>query len=131
MPTMEMAKKIDSSAITISNRIKKLKEKGVIKGFKINVDFPKLGYHFYKADIFLKDPKKYSSIFKCIEANPNLNHILKSVGYVDLELLFYLKSVNQLHEIMEELSVKFPNAIKNYTYFKVIKTHKWNYMPDV
>ena len=33
--------------------------------------------------------------------------------------------------IIEDLTIKFPNAIKNYTYFSVIKTHKWNYMPEV
>ena len=28
------------------------------------------------------------------------------------------------HQIMEDIGSKFPNAIKNYTYFSVIKTHK-------
>lgn len=130
MPTIEIAKKLDSTAITINNRIKKLMELGVIKAFKVNVDFPKLGYKFYKTDINLKEPKKRSTILKYIEANPSLNHIMKSIGYVDIELMFYLRNANQLHEIMRELSIKFPDAIKNYTYFSTIKTHKWNYMPE-
>ena len=48
--------------------IKKLMELGVIKAFKVNVDFPKLGYKFYKTDINLKEPKKRSTILKYIEA---------------------------------------------------------------
>ena len=55
---------------------------------------------------------------------------MKSIGYVDIELMFYLRNANQLHEIMRDLSIKFPDAIKNYTYFSTIKTHKWNYMPE-
>ena len=83
-----------------------------------------------KADIALKDPKKRSKILEYVEGNPNLNHIIRSIGYVDLEFLFYLKDVNQLHEIMKDLSIKFPDAIKNYTYFSITKTHKWNYLPE-
>jgi Lrp/AsnC family transcriptional regulator for asnA, asnC and gidA len=130
MPTTEMAKKLNLTAITINNRIKKLMSAGVIKGFKVDVNFSKLGYQFFKADIILKEPKKHSTILKYIETNPNLNHTMKSLGYVDLELMFYLKSANHLHDIMTDLSLKFPDAIKNYTYSSTLKTYKWNYMPE-
>jgi len=130
MQTMEIAKKFNSTAVTINNRIKKLMKGNVIKGFKVNVDFSKLGYHFYKVDIALKEPEKHSKILKYIETNPYLNHTMKSIGYVDLEVMFYLNNANQLHEIMRDLSTKFPNSIKNYTYSLTIKTHKWNYMPE-
>ena len=131
IPTKYIANKLNTTTITINSRTNKLKQIGVIKGFKVDVDLTKLGYHFYKADVTLKDPRKYEKIFKKIEMNPYLNHILKSIGYVDLELLFYLKSINQLHDIMRDLSVKFPGAIKDYRYFRVIKTYKWNYMPEI
>ena len=130
IPVSEIAQKLDSTAVTINNRIKKLMKKGVIVGFKVNMDFPKLGYKFYKADINLKEPKKRNKIIKYVETNPYLNHIIKAIGYVDLELLFYLENANQLHEIMSDISVKFPDAIKNYSYFSIIKVHKWNYLPE-
>lgn len=130
MPTIEVATKLNSTAVTINKRIKRLMEIGVIKGFKVDVDFPKIGYQFFKADIILKEPEKHSSILKYIETNPNLNHTMKSLGYVDLELMFYLKNANQLHDIMNDLSVKFPDAIKNFTYNRTLKTYKWNYLPE-
>jgi DNA-binding Lrp family transcriptional regulator len=130
MPTIEIANNLNATTTTIKNRIKKLSNAGVIKGFKVDVDFPKLGYKFYKADIVLKNIKKYDKILQYIESNPYLNHTMKSIGYVDLEIMFYLNNSDQLHNIMSDLTNKFPEAIKSYTYNITIKTYKWNYMPE-
>ena len=46
------------------------------------------------------------------------------------EFGFFLKSVDQLHNIIEDLSIRVPNTIKNYKYFSGLKTHKWNYLPE-
>jgi Lrp/AsnC family transcriptional regulator for asnA, asnC and gidA len=127
--TTEIAKELKSSTKTISDRIKKLLKFGVIKEFKVNIDFNKLGYQKYKVDIDLKDPLMRNKILNYIKMNPNLYNIIKSIGYVDLELLFYLKNQNELHKIMEDLSNNFPKSIRNYTYFYTIDTYKYNYLP--
>ena len=43
---------------------------------------------------------------------------------------FYLKNVDQLHHIMENVSVKFPNTMRSYKYCSHVKTHKFKYIPD-
>jgi len=65
-------------------------------------------------------------IIDYIEENPNLIHRIASLGYADLELTFALNNANQLHDIIGDLSLKFPDAIKNYKYFSIIKTHKYS-----
>ncbi|UCF11917.1 MAG: AsnC family transcriptional regulator [Thermoplasmatales archaeon] len=130
MPTTEIADSLNSTAVTITNRIKKLKELGVIRAFRVNINFPKLGYQRYKVDIILKDYNKLPEIIDYIEKNPNLDEVIYSIGYVDLELLFILKNANQLYMIMEDLSIKFPNTIKNYISFSATTTHKWSWMPE-
>ena len=52
-------------------------------------------------------------------------HRIASLGYVDLELTFILNNAIQLHQILEDLSLKFPDAIQNYKYFSIINTHKY------
>ena len=116
---LKIIKKIDGV-----NRIKKLKDSNIIKGFKVKIDWPKIGYYMYKLDIDLKQSKGFKKIIKYVEANPNLNWFCKSIGYVDLEFGFFLNNSHQLHLIMEDLSKKFPDTIKSYTYFCSIKTHK-------
>jgi hypothetical protein len=75
-----------------------------------------------------KDQRQINKIIKYIENHPYIQGIQRSIGYVDLELAFYLKNANQLYNIMKnimkDLSLKFPNSIKHYKYFSVIKTSK-------
>jgi Lrp/AsnC family transcriptional regulator for asnA, asnC and gidA len=130
MPTIEIAKKLNTTAVTINNRINKLMKSGVIKAFRVGINFPKLGYKIFKTDIVLKDHNKLSKIIEYIKRNPNLYEIIQSIGYTDIELVFILNSANQLHEIITDLSKKIPDTIKNYTYFGVTKNHKWDFMPE-
>jgi len=60
-----------------------------------------------------------------VTTNPNLLARMASLGYADLEFSFCLNNANQPHQIMEDLSAKFPDAIKSYKYFSLLKTHKF------
>ena len=123
-PTTEVAQKLNSTAITINNRIKKLIESGVILGFKVIIDTSRLGYQGFKVDLFLREHNKIHQIIKYIEVNPHLFAVDYTLGYADLELEFYLKNVNQLHQIIEDISIKFPKIIRNYTYVTDVEFHK-------
>jgi hypothetical protein len=55
-----------------------------------------------------------------------------SIGYnIDLEFEFVLDSVTRLHEIIKDLSTKFPESIKNFQYFTLKKIHKSSGMPEI
>ena len=125
IPTLEIAEKLKSTVATINSRIKRLVKTSVISRYTINIDWPKIGYQWYKADVILKNPEKMQQIIEYIENNPNFFCRISSLGYVDLELMFMLNNANQLHQIMEDLSSKFPDTIENYKYFSTTKTHKF------
>jgi DNA-binding Lrp family transcriptional regulator len=124
--TVDIAEKLHSTVNTINSRINTLVKTGVIQRYTINIDWPKIGYQWFKADVVLKDLEKRQKIVEYIENNPNLLHRIASLGYVDLELTFALNNANQLHQIMENLALKFPDSIKNYKYFSITKTHKYS-----
>ena len=42
---------------------------GVIQGFRTDIDFSKLGYQFFKADIYLRDYKKRGNIINYVKTN--------------------------------------------------------------
>jgi len=130
IPTSEIAKNLNLTTITITNRIKKLTKSGVIQGFKTAVDLTKIGYRWYKVDIVLKKYNKMPQIINYIKNNPHFICIDKTLGYVDLEMEFYLKNVHELHAIMEDIALKFPDTIRNYKYVSVVTTHKENYIPE-
>jgi DNA-binding Lrp family transcriptional regulator len=100
-PTINIAKELNIATTTVRYRIKKLMDLGIIKGFRIDLDLPKLGYNLYKCDIVLRDHNQINKIIKYIENHPYIQGIQRSIGYVDLELAFYLKNANQLYNIMK------------------------------
>jgi DNA-binding Lrp family transcriptional regulator len=124
IPTIEIAKKLNLTTKTINERIRKLIKSGIILGFKVEIDWNRLGYQCFKIDFYLREYGKINQIIKYIEMNPNLVYVDYTVGYADLELEFYLNNITQLHQIVEDLFIKFPKVIRNYTYFTTIKEHK-------
>jgi len=130
IPTINIAKKLDISTLTVKSRINRLIESGVIQGYRCMSDFFKYGYKMYKTDINLIDYSKKQSIINYISKNPHLWVSHKTVGYVDLELEFLVEDEFQLHNIIEDLVKKFPNIIKNYDYFYEKEYHKIQYIPQ-
>jgi len=130
-PLKKIAKHLDVSPSMISYRIKDLQEIGIIQGFRTDMDASKLGYRHFKVDIYLREHKQRYRIINYIKFNPNLVHIGTSSGISDIELEFHVKHVNQLYEIMKDLVVKFPNAIRNYKHFTIQQVHKIRYMPKI
>ena len=129
IPIKELAERVDSTVAIVNYRIKKLIKSHVIQGFRTDIDFSKLGYQFFKADIYLRDYQKRGAIINYVRANPYLVRIDRSVGISDLELELHVKNLNQFHEIMDDICDKFHNDIKNYQYVYASKLHNMNYMP--
>ena len=129
-PTIDIAKELNVTTTTISKRIKRLIELGVILKFHITINWEIIDYKWFKVDLYLKDYNKIHQIIKYIETNPHLSYIDKTFGYADLELEIIVKNVDQLKQIIEEISIKFPKMIRSYMYFSVTKSHKWVEMPE-
>ena len=130
IPTIDIAKKLNKSTITITKRIKRLIDLGVILRFHVTINWELIGYKWFKVDIYLKDYNKIHQIIKYLETNPHLSYIDKTFGYADLELELIVKNVNQLKQIIEDISSKFPKMIRSIMYFSVEKSHKWVDIPE-
>jgi DNA-binding Lrp family transcriptional regulator len=125
LPTIKIAEKLNVTTATINSRMRNLEKKGVINGYTIWINFPKLDYNLYKLDIYLKNCNLKNKINNYIINNPHVRSHYISVGDTsDLEYEIILKNVNQLHEFMDKVIIKFPDSIKNYTYFNSLKMHK-------
>jgi DNA-binding Lrp family transcriptional regulator len=130
MPVTEIANCLKTTPTVVNYRIKKLIKTKIIQGFRVNLDISKLGYQWFKIDIDLKDYSKRNKIINYIKKNPNLIIIDESAGVADLELEFHLKNLNDLHKIMEDINIKFPNIVKNYRYIYATDVYKMHYMPE-
>jgi len=128
--TREIAKKLQITINTANNKINKLMKLDIIQGFRVDIDYSKLGYQFFKVNIDLNNYTERKKIISYIKYNPHLEMIDKSIGYYDLELDFWVEDLNQFHEIMDNLTTKFPESIKNYIYVHDSKKYKMLYIPE-
>jgi Lrp/AsnC family transcriptional regulator for asnA, asnC and gidA len=128
IPTIEIAKKLKTTASIVHYKIKKLINSGLIMGYRTTINFSKLGLKLMKCDIFLKDHKVSKKIMKYIEKNPFLRGRDISIGNADIELTFFLKDVSSLNNILQDLSNKFPGVIRNYKYYSEVCIHKYMYV---
>jgi len=131
IPTVEVAKKLDTTAMIVKYRINKLIKNGVIQGFKTNIDFLKLGYQNFKVDIYFNDYKDIDKITKYIKSNPHLFYIDETAGHSDLEIEFYVETINSINQIMEDLTTRFPRMIRYYTIFNTLRFIKRQFMPEL
>ena len=130
IPTVEIAKKLNSTVDTIKNRVKRLTKLDVIQGFRVNIDYTKLGYQFYKVNINLNNYSDRGRIIRYIRLDPHLVMIDKSIGYFDLELDFWVRNLKEFHDIMDKMTIEFPESIRNYIYVHDPKMHKMLYIPE-
>lgn len=130
-PLIELAEKFDCSSQTINYRIKRLKKEGLIQAFRVAVNENKLGFKRYKSDIFLKNHSQRTNIINYIKKNPYLLYISTSTGLCDLEFEFIVKKQRDLIEIIEDVNLKFPNSIKNYSIYGDFQCYKETFLPKL
>ena len=126
----DLSKKLHVPRSQINYRIKKLTNLGIIKGYRVNIDLSKIGYRFFKLDIFLKDFSKRNDIINYVKSNPHLMGIIETVGFSHIELEFHLKNESEINYIINDIILKFPNAIRSYKYLSIKKAYKLSYFPE-
>ncbi len=131
LPTINISSILKLSSNVIKSRIKKLVGKDIIQAYRINFDISKLGYLKIKTDIFLNEYKYQKKIIDYIGGCPYLVCIMKSIGYSHLELEFDVKSLSHFHEIISDLIDNNTDAINNYSYFQILRTHKLRWIPKM
>jgi DNA-binding Lrp family transcriptional regulator len=132
IPIIELSQKLNSSTQTINNRIKNLKKSGAISGFKVEIDFSKFEYKMYRLDINLNEDINKQSIVDYIVKNPHVRSLYGSIGdAADIELEIYFKDVNQIHKLLDDISQRYQNSIKEYKYHSSFKRHSNKTIPGV
>jgi DNA-binding Lrp family transcriptional regulator len=131
IPTIELAEKLGCSSQNANYHLKGLMKKEIIQGFHTNIDVTKLGLEEYKVDIWLKELSKRKKIWDYIKYNPNITYINTSAGYADIELEFTIEDSNALIDIIEDVSNKFPNAIRKYIFWSKKKWFKLQNIPEM
>jgi len=128
-PIIEIAEKLKISSTTIANRIKKLENIKVINGYRINIDYLKLGLQLFNVQFNLRNYDKINHILSYVKRNPYLISASEVIDSCDLSLNYHIKNFNELHFIIKDIYNKFPNDIKNHMTNSFPEIYKQNYNP--
>lgn len=120
----ELAKKVKSTEIIIKNRIKKLKENGIIIQYRIGVDLNKLGLELYKAILrierYTKEDEK--RLLSYISNLPNIQYFIRNISQIEPELV--VSNFQEYHKIIEDIKKEFPEVIRTVDSVLMI-TDEW------
>lgn len=130
IPLIELAEKLDCSSQTINYRMKNLIKNGTIQAFRVNIDRSKIGLQLFKVDIFLKEYKQRKKIIKYLNDRGRLECLNVAAGWADIEPELVAEHVDKLIQQMEEMSHKFPNAIRKLDYWIMTDVHKERWLPE-
>lgn len=110
-PYRQIAQELHLAVGTITNRVQKLEEQGIIQGFKIQLDYQQLGY---KLETIIKIEHK-SSIEHIVHTYPeNIITRYKTTGKYNTTIITRFKDTLELKQFLEMLR-KEENISKTYT----------------
>jgi Lrp/AsnC family leucine-responsive transcriptional regulator len=127
---VEIAESIKSTPRIIDYRIKQLVKRGIITGFRIAINYNKLGINFYKTCFYLDAPaqNRLNDLVSFLKSHKNVIHHLKVLSNWDLEPEFEITSEEEFNSILTEIKDKFSDIIKKIEIITVSKEHKFTYI---
>ncbi len=128
-PLTELAAKAKTSVVTCRSRIRKLTKSKVIVAFRTMLDLAKLGYNYYKVDLWFDSMEKQKEIINAVLSHPNVIYTEKTVLTSDFEFDLEVQNFQQFVSIMDGIEKKFHGSIKRYEYYTLIENYKTNYLP--
>ena len=130
-PLIELADKFGCSSQSITYRIKNLLKKDIIKAFRVNIDYAKLGLQHHKVDIYLKEHRQRNAIIDFMKRKSYLQCLNVAIGWADIELEFVIRDINEIDNIIDEINSKFPNSIRKHSFWIAEKVHKERWLPEL
>ncbi|MBU3913723.1 MAG: Lrp/AsnC family transcriptional regulator [Nanoarchaeota archaeon] len=129
-PIVDIANQLKTSARVVNYRIRQLIKEKIITGFRIAINYEKLGIKFYKTFFYLDNPKqeRINKLAEYFASNKNVIHNLHVVGNWDFEPEFEVYSEQEFNRILNEMKDKFSDIIKNIDIVTISKEHKFVYL---
>ncbi|VVB77566.1 HTH-type transcriptional regulator Ptr1 [uncultured archaeon] len=128
-PIVDIAYKLRESERVINYRIKQLIKNKIISGFRIAINYSKIGINFYKTFFYLENPKKerVEQLLNYFKSNKNIIHNVQVLGNWELEPEFEVNSEAEFDNILKDIRDKFSDTIKSIDILTISKEHKFVY----
>jgi len=126
---MDIARRLGTSIEIVRHRVRKLKQNGVIQGFRAGINIEKLGRTYFKIlfTVNTLTPQQELAMRETCLQHPDIVAFIKYIGPIPLQIEVEIEP-DRIYEVIELFRNRFPDTIKTY---EVIRLHeeKLNYYP--
>jgi len=129
MPIRKLARKLKISKSTVNYRIKRLKDRGIITGFKTYLDYSKLGIVEYVLYLkFQKMTKKTEEeIIEFFKSNKNVSWLGNSYGNWELIIEFRAENFEKIYSVLSRFYKRYSKYILKKELVKNISENFFGY----
>lgn len=121
----EISRKLKVSLTTVANRIKRLENDGIIKGYIPLLDLDRLGYDLLVLIGIRISHGKLMEVEKKISKNPHVYEIYDTTGDWDSIIIARFKGRDELNTFIKRvLSVEYVERTMTYLVLNVVKDEK-------
>jgi len=123
-PYREIADSIDTTPVTVTNRINRMKDKGVIENYTIKLDHDKIGYDL-SAKIELKLQGDRSELRERLEDHPNIASMYRVTGEHDILIIGKFEDQSSMSGFVKaELLDDHSDIVENASTQIIMDTYK-------
>lgn len=126
---LEISQELKQTPRIINYRIKQLIKNKIILGFKIAINYEKLGIKFYKTFIYLdnQSAERKKQFIHYLTQHPNIIHHVEVISNWDLEPEFEVFGEEEFDNIINDIKNNFSDIIKSIDVITISKEHKFIY----
>lgn len=99
----EISKMINRSPSTISERIRKLENRGVIKRYNITIDHGRLGYKLNAITLLQVDGAHIEDVEKMLMTEPNVRAVYDITGEYDVAIITTFRDSEELDRFIKKM----------------------------
>lgn len=129
--TVELAKYVSLTPISVRARIKQLEKSGIIAGYKAIIQPNVVGIENYEILITTQNvsPDRLKEFHTYCQLNPYITFLLSIIGRWDLNIAFDAENGEHFQQIMTEIRSRFGLIIREYEYVPILWVHKFDFAP--
>ncbi len=115
-PLTEIARSAGLTDKVVRYRKKMLEKKGVIVGYKLFIDYRRLGYTLFKCLVKLRgaSPQRFHELLLYARQHPNVVYWQRVLGEWDVELDIEVSSMEEFYAIASEMRYRFSDIVQRF-----------------
>jgi len=131
-PIFDFSKQYGTQYKEISDDVKKLRKKGVLKKFIPTCDMSLLGYEWYMVLIKFRNltSTKRNEFLNYVSSHAKVTHIVCCIGNWDVSFEMHARDNKEFREVYLQIKNKFTDIIDREDYVEILKQHKFNFLVD-